>query len=78
MSLRYHRDAESELDEALAYYAGQHASLAGALLREVAASEREIAERPQAWRRIGGVFRVRWLRRFPYGWIYHVTGERSR
>ena len=48
MSLRYHRDAETELDEALAFYAGQHASLPGALLREVAAGERAIAERPQA------------------------------
>ena len=52
MSLRYHPEAEVELDEALAFYAGQHASLPGRLLRDVAAGERAIAERPQAWRRI--------------------------
>jgi len=75
MSLRYHREAEAELDEALAFYAGQHASLPGRLLRDVAAGESAIAEQPQAWRRIGGVFRVLWLRRFPYGLIYHAAGE---
>ena len=30
MSLRYHREAQAELDEALAFYAGQHVSLPGA------------------------------------------------
>ena len=75
MSLRYHREAEAELDEALAFYAAHDASLPGVLLREVAAGERAIAERPLAWRRIGGAFRVLWLRRFPYGLIYHAAGD---
>lgn len=65
MSFRYHREAEAELDEALAFYAVRDVSLPGALLRELAAGEQAIAERPQAWRRIGGAFRVLWLRRFP-------------
>lgn len=38
MSLRYHREAEVELDEAVAFCAGQHASLPGRLLRDVAAA----------------------------------------
>lgn len=75
MSLRYHRAAEAELDEALAFYAGVRASLPAALLRDVEAAERTIRERPQAWRAIRGGLRVFWLRRFPYGMIYHVSGE---
>lgn len=73
MSLRYHHAAEAELDEALAFYSGVHASLVAALLRDVAAGERAIREQPQAWRRISGGLSVFWLRRFPYGLVYHLS-----
>lgn len=75
MSLRYHRAAEAELDDALAFYAGVHASLSVALLHDVEAGERAIREQPQAWRQISGGLRVFWLRRFPFGLIYHVSGQ---
>ena len=71
MSLRYHRAAEAELDDALAFYAGVHASL----LHDVEAGELAIREQPQAWRQISGGARVFWLRRFPYGLIYTHQGR---
>lgn len=73
MRVRFHREAEAELDEALAYYFHAHPSLSAALLEDVAVGERAIAERPQAWRPLERGVRVYWLRRFPYGMIYHVS-----
>ena len=75
MNLHYHRAAEAELDDALAFYAGVHASLSTALLHDVENAERVIREQPQASRQLSGGVRVCWLRRFPYGLIYHVSGQ---
>ena len=48
MRVRYHPEAEAELDEALAWYFQAHPSLSAALLEDVVIGERAIAERPKA------------------------------
>ena len=72
MNLVYHREAGVELESALTHYAGIHPSLAASLLDDVESGERIVRTQPLAFRSVGGGFRIFWLRRYPFGLVYHV------
>ncbi len=64
--------AESDLDDALSYYADIDRGLAEALLREVVSAKNGIARFPDAWRQLGGGLRSYALHRFPYSIVYRA------
>lgn len=70
MKIRFHPEAEFEIDDAVAYYNLQREGLGRDFAREVQAGLDRIAEFPHAWRPLGrGIRRYR-LTRFPYGIVY--------
>ena len=70
MSIRLLEPAQTELDEAIAWYAGQAPGLGDVFLIETLKALQLINRFPQAWHPLTPQIRRCRLRRFPYSVIY--------
>ena len=77
-SISFHELAESELNEAAAYYESQVGGLGIASLAEVEHATSLIRLNPESSPRILKVIRRKILRRFPYNILYSVVGNSVR
>jgi plasmid stabilization system protein ParE len=67
--------AEEELDQAVSYYNEQCPGLGFELAAEVKSALARIADFPDAWPAFSPRSRRCLLDRFPYGLLYHQSGE---
>ncbi len=75
MRITFLLPAESELDDAWAWYENQLPGLGRRFLDEVRQGRAQILAFPNAWHPLeGGIRRYR-LKRFPYGLIYSVESN---
>lgn len=74
MSIRLLEPAQTELDEAIAWYAEQAPGLGDAFLIEALKTLRLIEQFPQAWHPLTSEIRRCRLRRFPYSVVYTQDG----
>jgi plasmid stabilization system protein ParE len=72
VTIRFLAEAETELDDAVAYYEAQLAGLGSDFAAEVRAGLARIEEYPEAWQLLGQRVRRYRLNRFPYGILYAV------
>jgi plasmid stabilization system protein ParE len=70
-------EAEADLESAFDYYQGKRSGLGRALLDEFRIGIDRILENPQAWPKLGDVYRRYRLHRFPYGIVYRQAFETS-
>lgn len=70
MTVRFIESAETELDEAIAYYDSKDLGLGSAFLLEVLTATDRISRYPDAWQHLDKDIRRCRLARFPYGLIY--------
>lgn len=70
MSIRLLAPAQTELDEAISWYAEQAPGLGDAFLVEILKTFRLVEQFPQAWHPLTPEIRRSRLRRFPYSVIY--------
>lgn len=75
MTVRFLAEAETELDEAFAYYETQAPGFGSRFVTEVAAAVKLIRDHPKAWTKLGHRTRRCQLKRFPYGLIYAELPE---
>lgn len=75
MSVRLLEPAQSELEEAITWYAGQAPGLGDAFLIETLKSIQLIEKFPQAWHPLTPHIRRCRLRRFPYSVVYTLEGD---
>lgn len=78
MVASFHDLAKVELNEAAQYYEAKNSGLGAAFLAEAERSVAAVVEHPEAGPLISGFVRRRMLRRFPYGLLYRVRGDRIR
>lgn len=67
--------AETELDEAIAYYDAQRQGLGGEFLVEVLLTLERIKAYPSAWPKLSYRTRRCRTRRFPYGVVYRANQD---
>jgi hypothetical protein len=60
-----------ELSDAVSYYRSRAAGLGLEFYQRVEVAEDEIIAHSEAWKNVGGPYRRRLLKQFPYGLIYH-------
>jgi toxin ParE1/3/4 len=72
VQVSFHRFAEDELNEAAAYYEGEHPGLGAKFLAEVDRVIDSIVKHPRAGQIILDPVRRRLLPRFPYGILYTI------
>jgi toxin ParE2 len=70
--VRLLRIAQTELDEAIAYYESQLPGLGKGFLEEFISGTSRMQHFPEAWQPFGKEIRRCLLRRFPYGIIYII------
>ncbi|MEZ5843344.1 MAG: type II toxin-antitoxin system RelE/ParE family toxin [Hyphomicrobiaceae bacterium] len=75
MTIRFLAEAETEIANAEAWYAGQMPGLEERFLADVESGLALIEERPMAWQPLNGNLRQFLLRKFPYGIIYRITDD---
>ena len=75
MTYRFLAIAEQELDEAIAFYESASPGLGLELLDEVERTIKRILRNPDAWAIVSEKQRRCRTRRFPYGLIYHHSGN---
>jgi plasmid stabilization system protein ParE len=71
MRLTYTDEALMELSDAVSYYRSRAAGLGLEFYQRVEVAEDEIIAHSEAWKNVGGPYRRRLLKQFPYGLIYH-------
>jgi plasmid stabilization system protein ParE len=71
MRLTYTHEALQELADAVKYYRACRDGLGREFYHRVEAAEEDIVNHPEASRALGGPYRRRLLKQFPYGLIYH-------
>jgi plasmid stabilization system protein ParE len=74
----FHEYAETELNEAAAFYAGARPGLGGAFLHELERTVRAISEAPLVGQPVDGDVRWRVVRRFQYCVYYTIDDDRIR
>ena len=74
MSIRLLAPAQTELDEAISWYAEQAPGLGDAFLIEALKTIQLIENFPQAWHPLTPLIRRCRLRRFPYSVVYTQDG----
>jgi plasmid stabilization system protein ParE len=72
VTVRFLAEAETELDDAVAYYEAQLPGLGRDFAAEVQVGIARIEEYPEAWQLLGPRVRRYRLNRFPYGLLYAV------
>jgi plasmid stabilization system protein ParE len=80
MKLAYLAEARQEVLAAVNHYYdcdGGENSLAAAFYKELLMAERDIIEMPELWGNVGGSFRRKLMKRFPFGVIYHQIDEET-
>ena len=77
-SISFNEFAETELNEAAAYYEFQVKGLGTAFLAEVERSTKLIQQNPESFSRILKVVRRKILRRFPYSIMYSFVDNSIR
>tara|TARA_Y100001934_G_scaffold245338_2_gene303468 strand:- start:104 stop:400 length:297 start_codon:yes stop_codon:yes gene_type:complete len=76
MNFRSHHEADEELTEAFEFYETAEPGLSADFLTEVETGLERIREQPETWPLVpGSTVRRLWIRRFPYGLIYHVHAD---
>jgi hypothetical protein len=73
MKIAFLEPAETELDEAIAYYDAQRPGLGEEFLVEVLLTLERIQAYPAAWPHLSRQTRRCRTRRFPYGVVYRAT-----
>jgi plasmid stabilization system protein ParE len=73
MRLTYTQEALEELIQAVKYYRLLDQTLAAEFLQRLQAAEEDIISHPEAWQNLGGPWRRRRLKQFPYGMVYHLA-----
>jgi len=68
--------AQVELEEEVKYYNEQQAELGYDFAKEVANTINRILRYPEAWTKLSKRTRRCRTKRFPYGVIYQITGDR--
>ncbi len=76
MIIRFLDVAQQELDEAVDYFNSESPGLGDDFLGEMLKALDRIGRHPMAWHPCSTRTRRCLLRRFPYGVIYTVTGEK--
>ena len=71
MRLTYTHEALQELAEAVQHYKDCREGLGHEFYQRIEAAEEDILNHPEAWRSLGGPYRRRLLKQFPFGIIYH-------
>jgi hypothetical protein len=74
-AVSFHELAESELNEAAAYYESQVKGLGTAFLAQVERSTKLIQQNPESFPRILKDVRRKILLRFPYSMMYSIVGD---
>ena len=74
--LRFHHEAEAELDEAVTFYQSRLPGLGVDLRKEVEFAARRIREAPLRWSPFDAGTRRFLVRRFPYSVIYLELADR--
>jgi hypothetical protein len=73
LNYSFHPDAETELNEAIAYYNERQNGLGLEFAREVYLAIKNILSLPHAWAPLSANTRRCLTNRFPYGVIYQIT-----
>lgn len=75
MIYSFHPDAEEELHRAYSYYESRQVGLGQRFARAFHDALKQVLDRPLAWAVLEPPYRLRKLKRFPYGILYDVQGE---
>ena len=71
MRLSYTHEARLEMADAASYYQSCRKELGREFYQRITAAEEDIIHNPEAWRSLGGPYRRKLLKQFPYGLVYH-------
>jgi plasmid stabilization system protein ParE len=75
MTYWFHPEAEEELHQAFDYYESRQAGLGQRFADEFRNALKQVIEHPLMWAVLEAPYRLRRLKRFPYGLLYDVRGE---
>lgn len=75
MTVIFHRDAETELNDAADFYEARLPDLGKAFISEVYTTTQRIEKYPLVWPVLADDIRRALLRRFPYGILYAVKQD---
>jgi len=74
--IKFHKKADEEMKAAAAYYEKRVTGLGGDFLDEIEQGLSRIQQFPLLWPIYEGEYRRYLLKRFPYGMIYRIEGEK--
>lgn len=77
MRVEFSAPAWNELLEAVAYYDGQRLGLGREFEEAVEQGKQQIETHPHAWQRLSRRARRYRLKKFPYGLVYRLEGDRA-
>jgi len=80
MTLVYLPEARLDVLAAVTHYSecdGGDGALAKDFHKELKLAERDIVEMPDFWHIVGGNYRRKWMRRFPFGVVYHKIDDQT-
>ncbi len=75
MNYRFHPEAESELNDSVAYYESQKDGLGMEFLKELESTIQRVLNHPSAWPKISDRCRRCIVNRFPFGIIYSLLED---
>lgn len=75
MTFSFHKEADAEFDQAVAYYEGCRLGLGLEFAEEVYAAIARVLEFPTAWAPMSKMTRRCLVSRFPFGVIYQVKSD---
>jgi plasmid stabilization system protein ParE len=75
MNVRFHPDAEREIEEAVAWYDGLSQRLGDDFLKELEQALERIIKFPEAWAIFSTNTRRCRLQKFPYGIVYRLVSD---
>ena len=75
MDVHYTAEARLEFLESLKYYEQQQEGLAVDFYQELIAVEQSIKEFPEFWHKVGGDYRRKHLKRYPYSLVYQIRQD---
>ena len=77
MTLIYLPEARMDVLAAVSYYNECDGALAKDFYKELKLAERDILELPDFWHVVAKTYRRKWMRRFPFGVVYHKLDEQT-
>ena len=75
MKFRFHPEAEAELESAYDYYEAERSGLGRQFGVSFTEALQQVIENPESWAFFDSPFRIRRLKRFPYGIVYEFESS---